>query len=155
MCSSDVQDLANVHRSLGIAGYYLGEWWRGALTIALSDLRDEQLPPFSTQQYGQQDFRWSSLSFELPHGRHKYGFSSVSTSVIPSYASLTPVTIPGVAIFFFLQWALLIVQMYWVCEKGEDTWKHREYPQCVLGEAIGITQVASTFCFVQSLFFCR
>lgn len=49
----------------------------------------------------------------------------------------------GVAGFFVLQWALLIAQMFWICEKTDPAWKNHEYAQCVLGEAVGITQVAT------------
>lgn len=63
----------------------------------------------------------------------------------PTILSLTPVATLGVAFFFFLQWLLLVTQMFWVCEKGETAWKNRPYAQCVLGEAVGITQLASTF----------
>ncbi|KAF9648662.1 hypothetical protein BDM02DRAFT_3115143 [Thelephora ganbajun] len=49
----------------------------------------------------------------------------------------------GVAVFFFLQWILLVTQMFWVCEKGNNSWKNKKYAQCVLGEAVGITQVAT------------
>lgn len=49
----------------------------------------------------------------------------------------------GVALFFFLQWVLLMTQMFWICEKSDPVWKNREYAQCVLGEAVGITQVAT------------
>lgn len=49
----------------------------------------------------------------------------------------------GVAFFFFLQWAFLVAQMFWVCERKDPEWKNRAYAQCVLGEAVGITQVAT------------
>jgi len=49
----------------------------------------------------------------------------------------------GVAAFFFLQWIILFVQMFWVCEKGNSSWKEHDYAQCVLGEAVGITQVVT------------
>jgi hypothetical protein len=65
---------------------------------------------------------------------------------------LTPTSISGVAFFFFLQWVLLMTQMFWVCEKIDTAWKNHEFVQCVLGEAVGITQVASTSSLAQPSF---
>ena len=48
-----------------------------------------------------------------------------------------------------------MTQMFWVCEKGSVSWKDREYVQCVLGDAVGITQVASTSFFARPSFFCH
>lgn len=61
----------------------------------------------------------------------------------------------GVAVFFFLQWILLVAQMFWVCGKGDTSWENHEYAQCVLGEAVGITQVTSGSCFTGPPFSCR
>ena len=42
--------------------------------------------------------------------------------------------------------------MFWVCEKGDNSWKNREYVQCVLGEAVAITQLTSVSCSSDPIF---
>ena len=48
-----------------------------------------------------------------------------------------------VAFVIFFQWALLMVQMFWVCEKGNTSWKDAPFALCPLGPHVAITQVVS------------
>lgn len=51
-----------------------------------------------------------------------------------------------IAISIFLQWALLMIQMFWVCEKGNTSWKEEQFALCPLGLHVAITQaVTETF----------
>ena len=52
-------------------------------------------------------------------------------------------TLSGVAVFFFLQFAMLTVQVYWVCELSYAGWKHTPGSVCVLPEVVPISQVVS------------
>jgi hypothetical protein len=47
-----------------------------------------------------------------------------------------------IAVVIFLQWVLLMVQMFWVCEKVETAWKNSD-KLCALGPHVAITQVVS------------
>jgi len=49
----------------------------------------------------------------------------------------------GVAVFFFLEWILLITQMFWVCGKEDVQWENSPYAQCVLGDAVAITRLTA------------
>jgi len=60
-----------------------------------------------------------------------------------SYLHSTNLTLPGVAVFFFLQFAMLTVQVYWVCELSYAGWKHIPGSVCVLPEVVPISQVVS------------
>ena len=48
-----------------------------------------------------------------------------------------------IAAVIFLQWILLMVQMFWVCEKGDTSWKEAPLVLCPLGLRVAITQVVS------------
>ena len=49
----------------------------------------------------------------------------------------------GIAAFFVLQFIMLIVQAYWVCELTYTGWKQIPGSICVLPEVVPITQVVS------------
>ena len=51
----------------------------------------------------------------------------------------------AVALVIFLQWVLLMAQMFWVCEKGDTAWKDAPFALCPLGLHVAITQVVSTY----------
>ena len=48
-----------------------------------------------------------------------------------------------VGLVLFLQWLLLMVQMFWVCEKGDTAWKEAPFALCPLGIRVAITQAVS------------
>jgi hypothetical protein len=51
-----------------------------------------------------------------------------------------------IAVVILLQWILLMVQMFWVCEKGDTAWKEAPFALCPLGLHVAITQaVTETF----------
>lgn len=50
-----------------------------------------------------------------------------------------------IAIVIFLQWVLLMVQMFWVCEKGDTAWKQAPFALCPLGLHVAITQAVSKY----------
>jgi len=50
-----------------------------------------------------------------------------------------------VAILMFLQWILLVVQMFWVCERGDTAWKEAPFALCPLGLHVAITQAVSKY----------
>ena len=52
-----------------------------------------------------------------------------------------------VALVIFLQWFLLMVQMFWVCEKGNTAWKDAPFALCPLGLHVAITQAVSEYKF--------
>ena len=52
-----------------------------------------------------------------------------------------------VAIVMFLQWVLLMVQMFWVCEKDTTSWKAAPFALCPLGLHVAITQAVSEYSF--------
>ena len=45
----------------------------------------------------------------------------------------------------FFQWVLLMTQMFWVCEKGDTTWKQAPFALCPLGLHVAITQAVSEY----------
>ncbi|KAJ7648071.1 hypothetical protein FB45DRAFT_823211 [Roridomyces roridus] len=45
-----------------------------------------------------------------------------------------------VAISFFVAWAVLFSQIWWVCE-GDPAWKNLALPQCILGRNVAIAQI--------------
>ena len=49
----------------------------------------------------------------------------------------------GVAVFFVLQFVMLIMQAYWVCELAHTEWKQTPGSMCVLPKVVPITQVVS------------
>ena len=49
----------------------------------------------------------------------------------------------AIAALMFFQWLLLMVQMFWVCEKGSTKWKEAPFALCPLGLHVAITQVVS------------
>jgi len=49
------------------------------------------------------------------------------------------------AVVIFLQWALLVVQLFWVCERGDVSWKQAPFALCPLGLYVAITQVISEY----------
>jgi hypothetical protein len=51
----------------------------------------------------------------------------------------------GAAAFFVLSLAILVAQIFWVCEPQDKRtgWKSETIPQCVLGKSVAITQVTS------------
>jgi len=55
-----------------------------------------------------------------------------------------------VAIVLFLQWVLLMVQLFWVCEKGDTAWKEAPFALCPIGLRVAITQVVSEYRFTRS-----
>lgn len=57
-----------------------------------------------------------------------------------------------VALVIFLQWLLLMVQMFWVCEKGDTAWKEAPFALCPLGLDVAITQAVSEYTFIHSPF---
>ncbi|KAF9650835.1 hypothetical protein BDM02DRAFT_3127366 [Thelephora ganbajun] len=48
-----------------------------------------------------------------------------------------------IALVMFLQWVLLMVQMFWVCEKGSTSWKQAPFALCPLGLHVAITQAVT------------
>lgn len=50
-----------------------------------------------------------------------------------------------VALVMFFQWVLLMVQMFWVCEKGDTAWKEALFALCPLGLHVAITQAVSEY----------
>ena len=48
-----------------------------------------------------------------------------------------------IAVVIFLQWVLLMVQMFWVCEKGDTAWKQAAFALCPLGRRVAVTQAVS------------
>ena len=48
-----------------------------------------------------------------------------------------------VAAVMVFQWILLMVQLFWVCEKGDTSWKDAPFALCPLGLHVAITQVVS------------
>jgi hypothetical protein len=48
-----------------------------------------------------------------------------------------------IALVIFLQWVLLMVQMFWVCEKGNTAWKQAPFALCPLGLHVAVTQAVS------------
>ena len=60
-----------------------------------------------------------------------------------SYLYSTDLALPGVAVFFFLQFVMLTVQVYWVCELSYAQWKQIPGSVCVLPKVVPISQVVS------------
>jgi len=54
-----------------------------------------------------------------------------------------------VALVLLLQWLLLVVQMFWVCEKGNTAWKKAPFALCPLGLHVAITQAVSEYQFIR------
>lgn len=54
----------------------------------------------------------------------------------------------AVAFAMFLQWVLLMVQLFWVCERGNTSWKEAPFALCPLGLHVAITQVVSEYPFI-------
>lgn len=48
-----------------------------------------------------------------------------------------------VGLVLFLQWVLLMVQLFWVCEKGDTAWKDAPFALCPIGIRVAITQAVS------------
>jgi hypothetical protein len=48
-----------------------------------------------------------------------------------------------VAAVMVFQWILLMVQLFWVCEKGDTSWKDAPFALCPLGLHVAITQVVT------------
>jgi len=46
-------------------------------------------------------------------------------------------------VFFFLQFAMLTVQVYWVCELSSAGWKQIPGSVCILPKVVPISQVVS------------
>jgi len=57
-----------------------------------------------------------------------------------------------VAVVMLLQWVLLMVQMFWVCEKGDTSWKEAPFALCPLGLHVAITQAVSEYPHCRLLF---
>jgi hypothetical protein len=51
----------------------------------------------------------------------------------------------GIALVIFLQWLLLVAQMFWVCEKGDTSWKDAPFALCPLGLKVAVTQAVSEY----------
>ena len=51
-----------------------------------------------------------------------------------------------VAVVIFLEWVLLMVQLFWICEKGDTSWKDASFALCRLGLRVAITRVVSKHC---------
>lgn len=49
----------------------------------------------------------------------------------------------GSAWFFVLEWLVLIIQIFWVCEITSTEWKRTEGGLCILGNAVAVTEVLS------------
>jgi hypothetical protein len=65
--------------------------------------------------------------------------------------TIVRLTIPGTffrrvliftAISFYIAWALLFSQVWWICET-ESSWKTQPHPQCDLGRGVAIAQIIS------------
>jgi len=63
--------------------------------------------------------------------------------VFDIYLHSTNFALPGVAVFFFLQFAMLTAQVYWVCELSHVGWKQIPGSVCVLPQVVPISQVVS------------
>ena len=66
----------------------------------------------------------------------KFSFS-ISVLCCANFLSL------GVAVFFVLQFIMLILQAYWVCELAYTGWKQVSGSMCVLPKVVPISQVVS------------
>ena len=52
----------------------------------------------------------------------------------------------AVAVAIFLQWVVLMVQLYWVCEKGETGWEGAPFAMCpTRGLYGGVSQIISEY----------
>ncbi|XP_006461758.1 hypothetical protein AGABI2DRAFT_178785 [Agaricus bisporus var. bisporus H97] len=46
------------------------------------------------------------------------------------------------AVLFFLAWAFLTAQLFWICE-SQKGWKEKPIPQCTLGTVVAVCQIVS------------
>ena len=61
---------------------------------------------------------------------------------IPFRVVLTP-SFSGIAVFFFLQFAVLTTQMFWVCELTHTEWKQIPGAICIVPPVVPISLVVS------------
>lgn len=66
---------------------------------------------------------------------------SILFSLIRITRNLRPTrTLYVFAVLFFLAWAFLTAQLFWICE-SQKGWKEKPIPQCTLGTVVAVCQI--------------
>ena len=60
----------------------------------------------------------------------------------------------GIAVLFFLQFAMLIIQYFWVCDVTDTGWKQIPGAICLVPQVVPISLVVSGLPYTLPLYFC-